>query len=262
MFLKYINRSNNQIATEIKKYGTFIVCECDKCKTIYKRILNSHEKMKKNPLCNADYCRKCWTGILNSRKEYKENMSKSLKEMRKNNPELSIRISNIFKTKKINCGEKNGMKKIESRKKLSETRKQMFESNPELKKLCSIATKKAWENGKFEGVRVGQCKWFDFVSADKINYKVQGTWELAFIKWLDKNKISFSCHKGKIPYKMDGKEKNYYPDFFVNDWNCYVDVKCEHFFDKQKFDAIITSNKDIKIKLLFKKDLLELGVEL
>lgn len=246
--------------SEVTQHTTILECVCDKCGQEYKRLNCNHNKMKKNILCDKDYCRKCWTGILNSRKEYKEKMSYSLKKMRKNNPDLSVQISRTSKGK-INVGDKNGMKSDDAKAKVSSTRKRMFKENPKLKTQIANKTRQAWAKGKFDGVQVGQCKWFDYCSKNNVVYKVQGTWELAFVKWLDKNDFSFLCHRGRLPYHLNGKNKNYYPDFWVNEWECYVDVKCKHFYNEEKFAAIEKHNK-IKIKILFKEDLLNLGIKL
>jgi len=140
--------------------------------------------------------------------------------------------------------------------------KEKMSKDPELRKLYSAKTRKAWADGKFDGVRVGQCKWYEYKHSDGKAYKVQGTWELAFIEWLDKNDLDFKCHRGRIPYTLNGQNKNYYPDFWINEWNAYADVKCEYFYDREKFKEIKKSNKKINIKILLKKDLLKLGVKL
>ena len=152
-------------------------------------------------------------------------------------------------------GDNNGMKQIEARNKVSKSRKKMYENKDERRKTAEL-TKKAWENGKFDGVKVGRCKWYDYKE-----YKVQGTWELAFIKWLDNNNLKFTCHRGRLSYFDDnGYEKSFYPDFYVYDWNSYVDVKSDYFYNinKNKIDNILKHNKNVKI--LLKEDLIKLGV--
>lgn len=261
MIKKFIKNGIVIDFSEATQHTTIIECVCDKCGKEYERLNYNHNKMKKNILCDGDYCCKCWTGILNARKEYREKMSCSLKKMRKNNPNLSAAISETSKSRHINAGDKNGMKRAESKAKVSSTRIKLFQENPELKTQLSKQTRQAWADGKFDGVRVGQCKWFDYCAKNGTVYKVQGTWELAFIKWLDKNDFSFLCHRGRLAYKLHGQSKNYYPDFWVTEWNCYVDVKCKYFYNEEKFCGIKNCNK-CEIKVLFKEDLLNLGVSL
>jgi hypothetical protein len=163
----------------------------------------------------------------------------------------------------VNAGDKNGMKKPEARAKASQTRKQMMQSR-ELREEISAQVRKAWADGKYEGVRVGQCKWFSFKKKDGTTIKLQGTWELAFAKWADEKSMTFATHKGRLAYVMDGQTKSYYPDFFVEDWGCYVDIKNDYHMQlqKDKFQAIQSSNPNVKIRILGKEDLKQLGVSL
>ena len=111
-----------------------------------------------------------------------------------------------------------------------------------------------------KGVRTGRCKWYKYKHSNGNTYKVQGTWELAFIKWLDKNNILFKCHRGRISYFFNGIERSYYPDFWIDDWNCYIDVKCDYFYNEEKTKAIEECNPNIQFKTLFSENLKELGI--
>lgn len=212
--------------------------------------------------------------------EYKSKMSKKIKKLYEDNPELKDKISkkvreandrdpsinerrsNSMKNNKRNVGDLNGMKKIEAREKVSKTLKKFYEDNPEMKLKIGQTVSNAWKNGKFDGVKTGRSKWYKYKHSSGKEYKVQGTWELAFIKWLDEHNMEFECHKGRIPYYFNGINRNYYPDFWIKTWNCYVDVKCEQFYNKEKFDAIINDNQDIKILVLFDESLKRMGVNL
>jgi len=191
----------------------------------------------------------------------REKISKAVKNAHKKNPTIKKRISDGLKAVGANIGDKNGMKQIEARKKVSLARKKMFK-DPAVRKKYSDAMKKAWADGKFDGVAVGKCKWHSYKHSNGNIYKVQGTWELAFIKWLDKTELHFLCHRGRIPYKINGETKNYYPDFWVEEWQEYIDVKCRHFYKKEKFAAIRISNPDKEFKVLFRDDMRMLGVDL
>jgi hypothetical protein len=250
MIIKYLDEKKNT--------NTDILFKCDECGNEFIRKTKSHKKVIENTLYCKDFCQRCWRIVLNNRKEYKEKMSQSLKK-RFSDPKEREKISKSSKGK-INLGDKNGMKQLEARKKVSNTRKEMLKDE-NLRRAFSLRTKKAWEEGKYEGVKVGQCKWFDYEHSNGTIYKVQGTWELAFIKWLDEKNLKFTCHRGRIPYTLDGKEKNYYPDFWIDEWSSYVDVKAEVWYDENKFNAI-RKNCDKEVKILFKEQLLELGVKI
>ena len=255
MIIKYLIKSHGIINTK-----TQIEFKCDQCKAKYSMVNRNYLSMKSSPYYIKDYCSKCWRKVLNNRPEYKKNMSKAINKMYADRPEIRDKKRKSMMGK--NAGDSNGMKQKEARMKVSKTRKKMFKDNPELKKLYSEKIKKAWADGKFDGVRVGRCKWYDYKHSNGNIYKVQGTWELAFIKWLDKSKMEFTCHRGRIPYIIDDTQRNYYPDFWVNIWDCFVDVKCKHFYNEKKFNAIRSSNPDKEIRILFKKDLHKLGVKL
>lgn len=258
------------------KLRYFAKLKCPLCECIFEHQYYFYNQKCKNIEYN-DECHKCWGGMYRNTYSYKKNLSESLKKMYLNNPKVleKKRQSMLGKNK----GSANGMTKPEAKAKLSVTRKKMFKDNPSLKKQISDATKKAWADGKFDGVRVGQCKWYAYEHSNGEIYKVQGTWELKFIKWLDENHIDFICHRGRIPYTLSGESHNYYPDFLIPNMmslsavidmdsyvdcvtGAYIDVKCRYFYNEDKFNAIYESNKDIKFKLLFKEDLNKLGVKI
>jgi hypothetical protein len=234
---------------------TDILFNCDKCGIEYRRNIKSYNKMKENICYDKDYCPKCWRTVLNNRTWYKEKMSKSLvKRFSKQSERDKLSLA----TKgKINLGDANGMKQKEARKKVSNARIKMFKDE-NLRKEYAEKTRLAWKEGKFDGVRVGCCKWYEYMHSSGQTYKVQGTWELAFIKWLDATGLTFKCHKGRLEYIIEGEAKNYYPDFWVDEWECYVDVKSRHWYNEEKFEAIKNSGHNVRI--LFKEDLERLGV--
>ena len=164
-------------------------------------------------------------------------------------------------TKGINAGDDNAMKRPEVRRKMSQTRKSIM--TPEFRQKIADSVSNAWAEGKYDGVRVGQCKWFNHTMPGGKIVKVQGTWERAFVEWADKQGLFYTCHRGRIPYvDENGHQRSYYPDFFVNEWDCWVDVKNEYHFNlqKSKFLMIEQSNPDLKLKILRKKELVKLGV--
>ncbi len=152
----------------------------------------------------------------------------------------------------------NHMKRPEMRKKISDAAKNRGEGT---RKKIGEGVSRAWAEGKFKNARVGKCYWYAFVSKSGITYKVQGTWELAFINWLDQSGVEFECHKGRIPYvDSSGNQSNWYPDFRLVEKDIWVDIKCEHFYDEVKFDLIREFNPDLVVSVLFLEDLKELGI--
>jgi hypothetical protein len=239
--------------------------KCDVCNEIHNREMRHYKKMKTNTLFTKDFCNCCWRPILNNRPEKIEKMKRALKIVW-SDPQKRMEMSNTIKNHIIKTGgmvgDKNPMKNLEIRKKVGKTRSERMTDQE--KEKYSKGTKKAWEDGKFIGVNnVGKCLWHTYIHSNGKTYKVQGTWELNFIEWLDKNEIDFKCHEGRIPYIDDeNKHKNYYPDFYVYIWGCYVDIKSDYSYKGQerKFEILEKTSK-IPIKLLFKKDLNKLGIK-
>lgn len=182
---------------------------------------------------------------------------------KENNPEWAAKVSSTSKERGINKGNSNGMKNPEARARASETRKRKFKEDLEFAKQHAEMTKKSWADGKHNNTQVGRCKWFDYIKKDGTVIKCQGSWELKFAKWADENGLKFEAHKGRIPYKMNGEDKNYYPDFYVYDWKCYIDTKSKYFQDlnKEKIKCILASNPDLNLKILGKEDLNKLGIK-
>lgn len=248
-----------------KKSGSHIkiFVSCDRCNKEYKTEYRYLIKSRKRKNEEKDYCVSCLVLIRYENPEYVKKMSDIMKNNYINNPEIAIKISKTCIEKKINVGEKNGMKKIESKNKVSETRKKMFKDGRLSGTKISENLSLAWKNGLFDNVKVGRCKWYDFKKQDGTIIKCQGTWELKFVTWLEEKNIQYIAHKERIPYLMEGKQKFYYPDFFIFDWNCFVDIKNEYHYKLQfnKFENIIKSNPNLKLKILLKKDLISLGIK-
>lgn len=178
-------------------------------------------------------------------------------------PEWANKISETHKQRGHIIGDKNPMKKKSVAAKMSVSRKKRFQNDEGFRKQHAEIMRNAWKNGKFNGVKVGLCKWYDFIKKNGNTCKVQGLWELTYAKWLDDNDINFVTHKGKLPYEQHGKKKSYYPDFYLPDEDIYVEVKNEyhHSLNKEKID-LVRKHNNVKIKLLFKQDLIQLGIEL
>lgn len=241
MIIKY---SDNKLNTK-----TRIIFKCDKCGKDDDRNMMSHLNLKTdNPDFDKDYCKDCWRGLRQKTKRAKERMSTAINNMITSDPDWKRRNS-ISKKGKINLGDNNGMKSIEAREKVSKTRKSMM--TRDFRNKISEYTSKAWADGKYEGVRVGQSKWYTYLHSNGNEYKVQGTWELEFIKWLDNNDLEFKCHEGRIPYTLNGKDKSYYPDFFITEWGQYVDIKNDYHYNlqKDKFEALKDQGNEIRVIL-------------
>ena len=155
-------------------------------------------------------------------------------------------------------GDNNPSRQPGASEKISKHRKEYY-TNPENRKKTSESVSKLHLEGKLKS---GYTKNYKYTCNDK-EYIVQGSYELAFIKWLDLNKMKFRCHEDRIKYiDSNGVEKTYLPDFFVYDWDSYVDVKSSYWYSiqKEKFDNIFKSNPNLTLKILLESDLKNLHI--
>lgn len=99
----------------------------------------------------------------------------------------------------------------------------------------------------------GRCKWFEVAGQ-----KVQGTWEqniaLKFeelgIKW---QKLKTNQHT--FEYKMDDKIRSYTPDFYLCEYDVYLEIKGRWWGrDKEKMSLVLKKYKDKKIVIIEERD--------
>jgi len=240
---------------------TYVFYKCEKCEKEQRRRYVKFKELKTNPAWEMNYCEPCWTSIRQKTEQAKEKMSKAINDMIQNDPDWILRNSESKKGK-INLGESNGMKSEDAKRKASKSRSDLMSAG--YTKIVSEYTKKAWAEGKYDGVKVGRSKWYDYEHSNGNIYKVQGRYEYHFIEWLDKNELKFDCHRKKIKYTdIDGNWHSYLPDFFVHNWDSYVEIKNKFHMSQQeeKFEMIRKSNPGIKLKILIETDLEDLGID-
>jgi hypothetical protein len=86
--------------------------------------------------------------------------------------------------------------------------------------------------------------------------KFHGTWELKYAIWLDEQGIKWIRNETTFPYTFNGKQHQYTPDFFLPDFNLYVEIKgYETEKDRQKWLAFPHT-----LKILKGSHLKELGI--
>lgn len=55
--------------------------------------------------------------------------------------------------------------------------------------------------------------------------KLKGTWEVETAKWLDAQNISWTNAITGFDYEWNNATHLYYPDFYLPEFNCYIEVK-------------------------------------
>jgi hypothetical protein len=156
-------------------------------------------------------------------------------------------------------GNNNPSKKPDASLRISTHRKKYYEIK-ENRIRSSEITIKLHQEGRLKS---GYTKNYKYLTSNGREYIVQGSYELAFIKWLDTNNLTFRCHEDRIQYtSADGTIHYYLPDFYVDSWNSYVDVKSSYWYNqqKQKFEDIFKSNKNLNLKILLETHLRELNI--
>jgi NUMOD3 motif len=104
-------------------------------------------------------------------------------------------------------------------------------------------------------------KYYDvFCPYENKDVKVQGTWELKYVKFLNDNNIKWTrTRKINLKYKLfeDDYWHTYFPDFYLIDKNEYIEIKGfwwkskdGRVDDKRKMDKVIEYNSDKKITII------------
>lgn len=114
-------------------------------------------------------------------------------------------FANETKAKIAQTKERNGTFKHseESKQKLSETMKRVVKEKPE---SYTSANRGRTKQILYDGV------------------KFQGNWELIFYKWCEDNGVKCVRNTTGFPYTWHG-ERTYFPDFYLPEFNTYVEVK-------------------------------------
>lgn len=72
----------------------------------------------------------------------------------------------------------------------------------------------------------GRCKKITYESKFDGAVKLDGSWELCVAIYLDDKNINWNRNKNRFKYiNLKNKESNYTPDFFIKEWDSYLEVK-------------------------------------
>ena len=106
--------------------------------------------------------------------------------------------------------------------------------------------------------------WHTSKSYDYNGIKLDSSYEVTFAQDLDKNNIKWERPKPLL-YKLNGEEHRYYSNFFLPDYNVYVDTKNDYLInnvnprfgitDVEKI-RLVEQQNDIKVYILDKNNLL------
>jgi len=143
-----------------------------------------------------------------------EHMKKGIKEFSNSEIGRQIRSNNFSKSVKILWNDEEYIK-----------RRRIAGRNQALKNI---------ENGNF-GHKI--------YKYNDINFR--STWEVRVAKWLDENNIEYEYEKHRFNYiDYEGIERIYIPDFYIKNYNIFIEVKPECF---------INDVTNLKIKAVYNK---------
>lgn len=132
---------------------------------------------------------------------------------------------------------------------LSESCKNRLLRKPETKSRMSLERRRELSIEQSLRNRGGKSKWFE-VSGQK----VQGTWERDFALKLNELNIKWikpSTNNSVFRYTLDGKERSYAPDFFLPEYNVYLELKGYWWGnDREKMNAVIKQHSDKNIIII------------
>lgn len=197
MFIIHVGTGSNPVRIAMEN-EIFICRYCGrKCKNL--NSLRQHEiRCKKNPnKINLEY--------LSNRDYSKVNFNPSNQFIKAK--ELGLSIPEVSK---------------ETRKKLGNSWRDKHLPE-EMKNKISLAMKRVVKERpeSYNGVNInGKVKKYDYNGI-----KLDGTWELLVAQYLDFNNIKWERpHKG-VEYIWNNDTHRYYPDFYLIDYNVYIEVK-------------------------------------
>ena len=230
--------------------------EYEKCnKTFEKRnSLSNHIKSHNDQKIKTKWmCPLCNDEIKSSRKrhvEYCNGLGKRSKRKKYSKSDL----------KGMTYENRYGEKSNEVKQKISKslTGKNWLSSVKDInsfKEKCSKQMKLRYKNG-WES-KAGRCKKIDYESKIAGKIKIDGTWELKFAQYLDSINVIWYRNKKRWKYiGLDGKEHTYCPDFYVNDWLSFIEIKgYETDLDRCKWNQFPEN-----LKIFKRKELKELQI--
>ena len=121
-----------------------------------------------------------------------------------------------------------GEEKAKERKKLSKElaykfithKKHTDEFKQKLSKITFKRHADGWDN------KAGRCKKYKYHSPVAGEVSLDGTWELKVAKWLDKHGYRWTRNTVFFQYyNLEGKLATYTPDFYIHEFNSYLEVK-------------------------------------
>lgn len=129
-----------------------------------------------------------------------------------------------FQKKRSMLGNKARWSKPGASERMSKKIKEAIKKNPDAYSASNIS---------------GRVKSYNVKDSFGNETKVKGTWELTVAKYLNEQNIKWVNKLQPIPYFWNGRDHLYFPDFYLPDFDFYIEVKgYERERDRAKWKAV------------------------
>lgn len=123
----------------------------------------------------------------------------------------------------ISCKRNPSLNKI--RENQNKKRKGRVQSS-ETKFKISIAMQKAVAEGRQKTLKPGGiCRCFKVKNHLEQLQNIQGSWELKVVEFFNEKKIKWCRNHTAFDYVYEDKNRKYFPDFYLEDFDVFVEVK-------------------------------------
>ena len=251
--------------------------KCEHCNKTFKNAggLASHKRFcVENPEVESENCKECGDSIKPHKKFCSNSCRATYKNKGRNRTEKTkTKISNSLSDRKLSDKHKENIAKS-NRKRAYKTYSRKSKICPNCDKIFETTTSRdriycSWKcysdsdksaidysncGGRRRGSGISKGCWYESPIAGEV--WLDSSYELAYAKWLDENDVKWERNTESFCYIYNGKEKEYIPDFRVED--SYVETKGF----KTDLDESKWSQFPHELEVLYKEDLLELGCDI
>ncbi len=179
-----------------------------------------------------------------------DNSLRNHERLCKENPDRQILVSNFIKWNEYRAGkhlQKASNQYIkaketgdiylvsdETRKKISDAAKGRVHTEEHKEKLSKIMKDVAKDNPNYS---FSKNKYFKKEIID--GFRMDSSWESIFANYLNQHNIKWIKNKKSFRYIFENEEHSYYPDFYLEDFNLYIEIKGrETEKDKAKYKVV------------------------
>lgn len=106
----------------------------------------------------------------------------------------------------------------------------------------------------------GNGDWYNSPSQGKI--WIRSGWEIRYALFLDEHGIFWTYETIAFPLTLNNRKTTYRPDFYLVDYDIYIDVKGRDEWNKDKINHFQNQYPEIKLQIISEKDLTNWGINL